>query len=112
MRKFLLPILLLILFIVGCSKPFNDQMLEEKNGIKYHPDNKQYSGKIYKNYSDGSLEHKGSYKHGNKNGVWAFYDREGKVIDINLRYVTIESENQNILAPNSISVSKVIIIDK
>ena len=38
--------------------------------------------------------------------------KKGKVIDINLRYVTIESENQNILVPNSISVSKVIIIEK
>ena len=38
--------------------------------------------------------------------------KKGKVIDINLRYVTIESENQNILVPNSISVSKVIIVDK
>ena len=38
--------------------------------------------------------------------------KKGKVIDINLRYVTIESENQNILVPNSISVSKVIIVEK
>ena len=34
--------------------------------------------------------------------------KTGKVIDINLRYVTIETENQNVLIPNSISVSKVI----
>jgi len=38
--------------------------------------------------------------------------KKGKVIDINLRYVTIESENQNILVPNSISVSKVIVVEK
>ena len=38
--------------------------------------------------------------------------KKGKVIDINLRYVMIESENQNILVPNSISVSKVIIVEK
>ena len=57
--------------------------VEERNGIKYHPDNKQYSGKIYKNYSDGSLEHKGSYKDGKKNGVWVFYDRNGNKIDPN-----------------------------
>ena len=38
--------------------------------------------------------------------------KKGKAIDINLRYVTIESENQNILVPNSISVSKVIIVEK
>ena len=38
--------------------------------------------------------------------------KRGKVVDINLRYVTIESENQQILAPNSISVSKVIVVEK
>ena len=36
----------------------------------------------------------------------------GKVIDINLRYVTIETEKQKILVPNSISVSKVISVEK
>ena len=36
----------------------------------------------------------------------------GKVIDINLRYVTIEGEDKNILVPNSICVSKVVIVKK
>ena len=34
--------------------------------------------------------------------------KTGKVIDIILRYVTIEAEDQKVLVPNSISVSKVI----
>ena len=38
--------------------------------------------------------------------------KTGKVIDINLRYVTIEAENQKVLIPNSISVSKVISVKK
>ena len=38
--------------------------------------------------------------------------KTGKVIDINLRYVTIESENNKILVPNSISVSKVIAVKR
>ena len=38
--------------------------------------------------------------------------RTGKVIDINLRYVTIEAEDQKVLVPNSISVSKVISVKK
>ena len=38
--------------------------------------------------------------------------KTGKVIDINLRYVTIEAENQKILVPNSISVSKIISVNK
>ena len=38
--------------------------------------------------------------------------KTGKVIAINLRYVTIESEDQKVLVPNSISVSKVISVKK
>ena len=38
--------------------------------------------------------------------------KTGKVIDINLRYVTIKAENQKILVPNSISVSKIISVNK
>ena len=36
----------------------------------------------------------------------------GKVIDINLRYVTIEGEDQLAHIPNSISVSKVVVVKK
>ncbi len=36
--------------------------------------------------------------------------KTGKVIDINLRYVTIMSEEHKVLIPNSISVSKVIAV--
>ena len=38
--------------------------------------------------------------------------KTGKVININLRYVTIEAEDQTALVPNSISVSKVISVKK
>ena len=38
--------------------------------------------------------------------------KTGKVININLRYVTIEAENQKVLIPNSISVSKVIAVKR
>ena len=38
--------------------------------------------------------------------------KTGKVIDINLRYVTIKTENQKVLIPNSISVSKVIAVEQ
>ena len=36
--------------------------------------------------------------------------KSGKVKGINLRYVTIESEGKDILVPNSISTSKIVII--
>ena len=38
--------------------------------------------------------------------------KSGKVKGINLRYVTIESEGKDILVPNSISTSKIVIINK
>ena len=38
--------------------------------------------------------------------------KKGKVVDINLRYVTLESEGLRILVPNSLSVSKTIEVDK
>ena len=38
--------------------------------------------------------------------------KTGTVIDINLRYVTIEAENQKVLIPNSISVSKIIAVKR
>ena len=38
--------------------------------------------------------------------------KTGEVIDINLRYVTIEADDQKVLVPNSISVSKVISVKK
>ena len=36
----------------------------------------------------------------------------GEVVDINLRYVTIETEKNRALVPNSISVSKVVLVHK
>ena len=38
--------------------------------------------------------------------------KKGKVVDINLRYVTLESEGLRILVPNSLSVSKSIEVNK
>ena len=38
--------------------------------------------------------------------------KSGKVIGINLRYVTIDAEGKNILVPNLISASKIVIIHK
>jgi small-conductance mechanosensitive channel len=38
--------------------------------------------------------------------------KTGRVVNINLRYVTIETEHQKVLIPNSISVSKVIAVEK
>ena len=36
----------------------------------------------------------------------------GKVIDINLRYVTLETDIENVLVPNSLCVSKTVVVNK
>ena len=36
----------------------------------------------------------------------------GTVVDINLRYVTLESDTENILVPNSLCVSKTVVVNK
>ena len=36
----------------------------------------------------------------------------GKVVDINLRYVTLETDTENILVPNSLCVSKTVVVNK
>ena len=36
----------------------------------------------------------------------------GKVIDINLRYVTLETDTENVLVPNSLCVSKTVVVNK
>jgi len=46
------------------------------------------------------------------NDVVEIEKQVGKVIDINLRYVTIESEDKKVLVPNSICVSKVVVVKK
>jgi hypothetical protein len=46
MRKTLLIITALML-IVGCSKPINDETLIDKDGLKYHPDTRNYIVVMY-----------------------------------------------------------------
>jgi len=36
----------------------------------------------------------------------------GTVVDINLRYVTLETDTENILVPNSLCVSKTVVVNK
>ena len=37
--------------------------------------------------------------------------KEGKVVDINLRYVTLKTQGSTILVPNSLSVSKTVVVN-
>ena len=51
----------MLLLIVGCAKPINDETLIDKDWLKYHPDtNEMYSRKVFKNRMGGKKEFEGS----------------------------------------------------
>jgi antitoxin component YwqK of YwqJK toxin-antitoxin module len=67
-------IFLSLLLVVGCSKPINDETLIDKDGLKYHPDTKEfYSGETTKYRLGGAKEFDGIYKYGKPDGRWIFW---------------------------------------
>ena len=77
--KRLLLIILPLLLIVGCSKPINEETLIDKEGLKYHPDTKElYSGKVFKNHMGGEKEFEGSYREGEKEGLYTKWYENGQ----------------------------------
>ena len=78
MKKILL---IVIILIVGCSKPINDDTLISKDGLKYIPYTKElYSGKVFKNYMGGKKQFEGIYMDGEKYGLWKYYTEDGKIL--------------------------------
>ena len=79
MNKKMKWILLIIFITIGYSnKSVDTEKLMDKDGLKYLPNsNKPYTGKIYKNYTDGNKKIEGSYKEGKEVGIWFFYYRNG-----------------------------------
>ena len=76
MKKTLLIVLLLI---VGYSKPVEDSILINKDGLMYLPDSdKPYIGEIFNNYSTGEKEYQGRYKIGLL-VEYAYLNRNGSV---------------------------------
>ena len=76
MKKTLLIVLLLI---VGYSKPVEDSILINKDGLMYLPDSdKPYIGEIFNNYSTGEKEYQGRYKIGLL-VEYAYLNRDGSV---------------------------------
>ena len=82
-------LLLIVLFIsFGYSQSINDEKLIEKGRLKYHPDTKElYSGKVFKNRMDGEKDFEGSYKDGEKDGLWTdWYENGQKKSERNYKY--------------------------
>ena len=77
--KRLLLIVLPLLFIVGCSKPINEESLIERGGVKYQQDSqKPYSGKTFKLYNNGNKDTDGNWKDGVMNGKWTYWYENGQ----------------------------------
>ena len=82
-------LLLIVLFIsFGYSQSINDEKLIEKGRLKYHPDTKElYSGKVFKNRMGGEKDFEGSYKDGEKDGLWTdWYENGQKKSERNYKY--------------------------
>ena len=72
-------IILLLFFLVGCSKPLDDESLINRGGVKYQQDSqKPYSGKVVGLYENGEKELEGSYKDGKEHGVWTYWTENGQ----------------------------------
>ena len=62
MKKILLIVLLLI---IGCSKPVEDSTLINKDGLMYLPDSDTpYTGEVYFNHDTGEKEYQGTFENG------------------------------------------------
>lgn len=73
-------IITVLMLIVGCSKPIDDETLIEEGGLKYHPETMElYSGDVFKYYLGGKTEYEGSYKDGKQDGKWtSWYENRQK----------------------------------
>ena len=77
--KHTLLIITVLMLIVGCSKPIDDETLIEEGGLKYHPETKElYSGDVFKNNLGGKTEYEGSYKNGKQDGKWTYWWENGQ----------------------------------
>ena len=81
-------IILLLFFLVGCSRPFDDGSLIDRGGVKYEQDSqKPYSGKVVSLYKNGAKKLKGSYKEGKEDGLWtSWYENGQKSSEGNYEY--------------------------
>ncbi len=85
MKKYLIFILALILFVGSCEekiKILEKSQVEEINQLTYEiGDNKVlFTGKVIEKYENGQLLEEKFYKDGKQEGIWKKYDSEGKLI--------------------------------
>ena len=83
--------LILLLLIVGCSRPINEKVLikepidykkmlvKDSYGI-FNTKNteKPYSGNVFSLYDDGKKKDEGAFKKGRENGGWTYWHENGQ----------------------------------
>jgi len=72
-------IITVLMLVVGCSKPINEDSLIDRNGVKYQQDSqKPYSGKVFRLYDTGENKNEGIYKDGKLEGLWIEWHENGQ----------------------------------
>ena len=77
--KKLYPLLPLLLLIISCSKPINEESLVERNGIKYQVNSETpYSGKSVISHDNGQKYYERSFKNGKQVGLETLWYKNGQ----------------------------------
>ena len=77
--KKLYPLLPLLLFIISCSKPINEESLVERNGIYYQVNSETpYSGKSFTLHDNGQKYYERSFKDGKQFGLETLWFKNGQ----------------------------------
>ena len=78
-----LSILLFCVLLTSCAREISSDKLVERDGIFYEINSTEpYSGSVYTEYENlgrGQLKIKGSYKDGEKDGLWEEYYENGQL---------------------------------
>ena len=83
--------LILLLLVVGCSKPidvtvllkepidYRKMLVKDTDMIFYTKNtNKPYSGDVFSLYDDGKRRDEGGLKNGREDGVWTYWHENGQ----------------------------------
>ena len=73
---FLAPLLLLI---ISCSKPIDEESLVQRNGVYYKVNSETpYSGKFFSSHDNGQRKSEGNYKDGKIDGMFTTWHKNGQ----------------------------------
>ena len=82
--KLILILILSSIVMTSCSQTID--LEKDKKDINYNFTNgilkyksKPFTGKVESHYQNGQLQSKGSFKEGEKDGVWEIYFEDGKL---------------------------------